>query len=133
MLKLLPIASCSLTDVTLEFMISLPISDDYNAMLIVVDNWTKKNIIYHILWIKTALLWKLLLSCHFKIIRNFMVFYYYLLQIEISSLFQKFRKNICKILSISAHLFIFFHLKTEWQSEIANQDIKRYLHIFVNY
>ncbi len=42
-------------------------------------------------------------------------------------------KNLCKILGILANLFIFFHSKTNSQSEIAYQEIEKHLHTFVNY
>ena len=35
-------------------------------------------------------------------------------------------KNLCKILGIKVNLFTAFYLKTDVQSEIANQEIKRH-------
>ena len=42
-------------------------------------------------------------------------------------------KNLRKILSISASLSTSFHLETNGQNGIANQEIKRHLRTFVNY
>ena len=42
-------------------------------------------------------------------------------------------KNLYKILGISANLFTSFHLETNRQSEIANQEMKRHFCTFVNY
>ena len=43
MLKPLPIPSCPWTDVTFDFVTGLPISNDYNAILMVVDCLTKER------------------------------------------------------------------------------------------
>jgi hypothetical protein len=41
--------------------------------------------------------------------------------------------TICKMLRLKAKLFIAFHSKTNEQSEIFNQKIKRYLRVYVNH
>jgi hypothetical protein len=41
--------------------------------------------------------------------------------------------TICKMLKIKTKLFIAFHSKTNEQSEISNQKIKRYLRVYVNH
>jgi hypothetical protein len=41
--------------------------------------------------------------------------------------------TICKILKINVKLFIVFHSKTDDQSEIVNQKMKRYLRSYCNY
>ncbi len=43
LLKSLPIPSHPWTDVTLDFVIGLPISNGYNAILMVVDHLTKER------------------------------------------------------------------------------------------
>jgi hypothetical protein len=40
---------------------------------------------------------------------------------------------ICKMLKIKTKLFIAFHSKTNEQSEISNQEMKRYLRTYVNH
>lgn len=82
---------------------------------------------------KTVLLLKIVFNNYFRIYKKFIAFYYYLLQIKAFSLFQKFKKNLYKIFSISVNLFIFFYPKIEKQSEIANQKIKKRFCTFVNY
>ena len=42
-------------------------------------------------------------------------------------------KNLCKILGIFANLSMSFHLETDRQSEIANQEMEKHLRTFVNY
>lgn len=79
------------------------------------------------------LLLKPLFNFHFEIFKNFMIFCHHLFWIETSSLFQKFKKNLYKIVGISTNLSVFFHLEINRQSEITNQEIKKHLCIFINY
>jgi hypothetical protein len=41
--------------------------------------------------------------------------------------------TVCKMLRIKTKLFIAFHSKTNKQSEICNQKMKRYLRVYVNH
>ncbi len=121
------------TDVTLDFVPGLPISNSYNAILIVLDCLTKERhyILYNIdeNGITTEVTAQLLLQNIWKL---------HGLSLSLTSnknpqFISEVWKNLCKILDISANLSTSFHLETDGQSEIANQEIERYLYTFVNY
>ncbi len=133
LLKPLPIPSHLWTDVTLDFVTSLPISNAYNIILIVVDCLIKEK--YYIPYsmnensTTTETTTKLLFQNVWKLH-------------DLLSLLSSYRgpqfisgvwNNLCKILGISANLSTSFHLETDGQNEIANQKIKKHLHTFVNY
>ena len=133
MLKPLLIVSCPWTDVTLNFVTGLPISNSYNTILMVVDRLTKKK--YYIPCtinkngITTKATAQLLLQNVWKL---------YGLPLSLTSdrgpqFLLGVYKNLCKILGISASLFTSFHQETDGQNEIANQEMKRHLRTFVNY
>lgn len=104
--KLLLISSYSLTNVTYNFIISLPINKSYNAILIIIGGLIKKNIIYQIPWIRTASLLKWLLYYYYRMFRYFMAYNYHLFQIETSGLFQGFRRISTRFL-VSRLIYIY--------------------------
>lgn len=59
-----------------------------------------------------------------------MVFYYHLFQIETLSLFQESKKISIRFL---VFMLAYLHLKTNKQSEIANQEKEKHLCNFVKY
>ena len=132
-LKPLPISSRPWTDVTLDFVTGLLISNGYNAILIVVDRLTKER--HYISYttdengITTEATAQLLLQNVWKL--------HGLLSSLTSDRGPQFIsgvwKNLCKILCISANLSTSFHPETDGQSEIANQEMERHLRTFVNY
>ena len=133
MLKLLPILSRPWTDVTLDFVTGLPISNGYNTILMVVDRLTKER---HYIpctmdenGTTTKATAQLLLQNVWKL---------HGLPSSLTSdrgpqFISGVWKNLCKILGISANLSTSFHPKTDGQSEIANQEMERHLRTFVNY
>ena len=133
MLKPLPIPSRLWTDVTLDFITGLVVSNGYNAILMVVDCLIKEK--HYIPYttnengIITEVTTQLLLQNIWKL---------YSLPLLLTSdrgsqFISGVWKNLCKIFGISANLTTSFHPKTDGQNEIANQEMKKYLCTFVNY
>ena len=127
MLKPLPIPSRPWTDVTLDFVTGLPISNGYNAILMVVDCLTKER---HYIPCTTDENGTITEVTAQLFLQNVWKLH------GLPSSFTSDRgpqfisgvwKNLCKILNISANLSTSFHLETDGQSEIANQEIERHL------
>ena len=133
LLKPLPILSRPWTDVTLDFITGLSISNGYNAVLMIVDCLTKERhyipctidensttikataqLLLQNVWKLHDLLSSLTLDRGLQFISGVW-------------------KNLYKILGISANLSTFFYLKTDGQSEIVNQEMEKHLRTFVNY
>ena len=114
-------------------MTGLPISNGYNAFLMVVDRLIKET---HYIpctmddnGTTIEITAKLLLN-HIWKLHSLPL----LLTLDKDPQFiLGVRKNLCKILGISVNLSISFHPETDGQSEIANQKIEKHLRIFVNY
>jgi hypothetical protein len=123
----------SWTDIILDFVIELLNNREYNAIFMMI-NWlskmhhyisciidendttveeTKKLFIQHV--------WKL----HELLIT--------MISNRDSQFISFVWNTICRMLRIKAKLFIAFHSKTNDQSEIFNQKMKRYLRVYVNY
>ena len=132
-MKPLLIPSRPWTNVTLDFVTGLPISNGYNAILMVVDRLTKER---HYIpctidenGTTTEATAQLLLQNVWKL---------HGLPLLLTSdrgpqFISGVWKNLCKILGISASLSTSFHPEINGQSEIANQEIERHLRTFVNY
>ncbi len=134
LLNSLSISNCSWTNIIINFVIELSkIKNDFNAILMMMNRLTK---MHHYL------------SCTIekkdtsakettRLLINFVRKLHELLNIIIfdrESQFVSFVwKTICKILKINVKLSIAFHSKTDNQSEIANQEMKRYLRSYCNY
>jgi hypothetical protein len=133
LLNLLSISNRSWIDIILDFVIELFDNRDYNAVLMIINRLSK---MHHYISCttnenettteKTA---KLLIQHVWK-----------LHELLITMIFDRDSQFIsliwdiiCKMLKIKAKLFIAFHSKTNEQSEIFNQKMKRYLRVYVNY
>lgn len=114
-------------------MIGLLFSNSYNTILIVVDQLTKEK--YYVLFTinKNNIAIK---ATVYLLLNNVWQFYSPFLLLTLNWGFQfisKVWKNLCKMFGIKANLSTDFYLKIYRQSKIANQEIEKYLHIFVNY
>ncbi len=132
-LKPLTIVSRLWTDITFNFITNLPINNSYNTILIIVNRLTNER--YYIPCsmdengTTTETTSQLLLQNVWKL-------HGFLSSLTLDKGLQFISgvwKNLCKILDISANLSMFFHPETDRQSEIANQEMEKYLCIFVNY
>ena len=120
LLKPLPIPSRLWTDVTLDFVISLVVSNGYNAILIVVDRLIKER---HYIPYTTNENGTTIEATAQLLLQNVWKLYGLLLSLTsdrgpqfISGVW----KNLCKILNISINLTISFYLETDRESKITN-------------
>ena len=133
MLKPLPIPSRPWTDVTLDFVTGLPISNGYNAILMVVDHLTKER--HYIPYTTdengttTEATAQLLLQNVWKLHGLPSSF----TSDKGTQFISGVWKNLCKILGISINLSTSFHSETGGQGEIVNQVMEKHLRTFVNY
>ncbi len=134
MLNSLSISNRSWTDIIINFVIELSkIKNDFNAILMIIDKFIKMH--HYVLCTaekndtfaeKTT---KLLIKHVWKLH-------------ELSSMIISDRESqfislvwkiVCETLKINVKLSTTFHSKTDDQSEIANQKMKRYLRSYCNY
>ena len=133
MLKPLPIPSHPWTDVTLDFVTGLPISNSYNAILMVVDCLTKER---HYISYTTNENGTTIEATAQLLLQNVWKLHGLPSSLTLDrgpQFISGVWKNLCKILGISANLSTSFHSETDRQSEIANQEMESHLRTFVNY
>ena len=124
MLKHLPITSRPWTDVTLDFVTGLPISNSYNAILMVVDCLTKERDYILCTMDKNGTTTEATVQLFFQNIWKLHGFSSSFTSDRGPQFISRVWKNLCKIFGISINLSTTFHLETDGQSEIANQEIK---------
>jgi hypothetical protein len=123
----------SWTNIILDFVTKLFDNKDYNAIFMIVNRLSK---MHHYIFctideneITIENIVKLLIQHVWKL--------HELLTTMISNRDSQFIffvwNTICKMLRIKTKLFIAFHSKTNEQSEIFNQKMKRYLRVYVNH
>jgi hypothetical protein len=133
LLNLSSISNRSWIDLIFDFVIELFENREYNAILMIVN---KLNKMHHYIFCTTnenettiEKTIKLLIQHVWKL--------HDLLITMISDRDSQFVSLIwdiiCKMLRIKTKLFIVFHSKTNEQSEISNQKMKRYLRVYVNH
>ena len=133
LLKPLPIPTRPWIDVTLDFVIGLPLSNDYNAVLMVIDRLTKERHYIPCTIDKNGTTAE---ATTYLLLNN--IWKLHGLPLSLTSdrgpqFISRVWKNLCKILGIKVNLSTAFHLETDGQSEIANQEMERHLRTFVNY
>jgi hypothetical protein len=120
-------------DITLDFVTSLLENREYNVILMMIDRLSKMH--HYISCItdenettakETA---KLLIQHVWKLHELFIT----MISNRDSQFIFLIWNTICKMLKIKAKLFIAFHSETNEQSEIFNQEMKRYLRVYVNH
>jgi hypothetical protein len=133
LLNSLSISKRSWMNITMNFVIELLESKDFNAILIIINRLTK---MHH--YISCTAAEK---EINAKKIARLLINHVWKLH-ELSSTIVSDResqfislvwKTICRTLKINVKLSIAFHSKTDDQSEIANQKMKLYLRSYCNY
>jgi hypothetical protein len=133
LLNFLSISNRSWIDIILNFVIELFESRNYNAVFMIINRLSK---MHHYI------------SCTTnenettteKTTKLFIQHVWKLHELLITMIFDRDSQfiflvwnTICKMLKIKTKLFIAFHSKTNEQSEIFNQKMKRYLRVYVNH
>jgi hypothetical protein len=119
--------------VTMDFVTGLPLCQGYNAVLMVVDTFTKERHYIPCFWGKKGTSAKatarLLLQHVWRI--------HGLFDFQISDRGTQFASKVfaelCDFLCIKAKMSTAWHPPTDGQSEIANKEMERYLRSFCNY
>jgi hypothetical protein len=133
LLNSLSMSNRSWTNIILDFVTELLDNRDYNAILMIVDKLSKMHHYIscttdenEITIEKTV---KLLIQHVWKLHELFTT----MISDKDSSFVFVIWDTICRMLKIKAKLFIAFHSETNEQSEIFNQEMKRYLRVYVNH
>ncbi len=133
LLNSLFISDRSWTNITMNFVIELFNSKNFNVILMIVDRLTK---MHHYIFCTTTEE-----DISAKKIARLLISYVWKLQ-KLSNTITSNRRSqfissiwkiVCQILKINVKLSTVFHSKTDGQSEIANQEMKRYLRSYCNY
>ena len=135
MLNSFSISNRSWIDITMNFVIDLSITRDdlFNVLLMIICRLNKMH--YYIFCFsenkdtstkKTA---KILLNKTWKLHELFT----FIISNRESQFVVETWKALCDFLKIKIKLFTVFHSKTNDQSEIANQEMKRYLKSYCDY
>ena len=132
-MKPLPIPSRPWTNVTLDFVTDLPISNGYNAILMVVDCLTKERHYISCTTDENGTTTKTTAQLLLQNVWKLHVLPLFLTSDRGPQFISGVWKNLCKILDISASLSTSFHPEIDGQSEIANQEMERHLCTFVHY
>jgi hypothetical protein len=133
LLNLLSISDWSWTDIIMNFVIELFESRDFNAILMIMNRLTKMHHYISCTAIEESInveeIARLLINQMWKLheLSNFIV------SNRDSQFVSLVWKKMCKVLKINAKLSTAFHFETNDQSEIANQEMKRYLRSYCNY
>ncbi len=120
-------------DIILDFVTKLFNNKNYNAVLMIIDRLSKMH--YYIFCTidenKTTIekTIKLLIQHVWKLHELFITMIFDRKSHFISLVWN----TICKMFKIKTKLFTTFHSKTNEQSEIFNQKMKRYLRVYVNH
>lgn len=130
LLQSLPISSRPWSDLSLDFIEPLPLSDGFDSILVVVDRLTKMAILIPT---KTT-------SSSKDLANSFIqhVIFKHGLPISLVSdrgtkFTSSFWTSICDTLNIQTRYSTAYHPQTDGQSERINQNLEQYLRIYVNY
>jgi hypothetical protein len=133
LLNLLSMLKRSWIDITLDFVIDLLDSREYNVILMMIDRLSKMH--HYIVCIIDENE-----TTTEKTIKKLIQHVWKLHELFITMIFDRDLQfifliwdTICKMLQIKTKLFIEFHSETNEQSEIFNQKMKRYLRVYVNH
>jgi hypothetical protein len=133
LLNFFSISNKSWTNITMNFVIELLISHEFNVILMIIDRFTKMHYYISCTIIDediTAEETTRLLIDHVWKLHEFSN----IIVSDRESQFVSFVwKIVCRILQINEKLSIVFHFKTNEQSEIVNQKMKHYLRSYCNY
>jgi hypothetical protein len=133
LLNSLSILDRSWTDIILDFVIELFDNREYNAVFMIMNRLSKMhhyiscNIDENDTTVEKTT--KLLIQHVWKLHELSIT----MISNKDSQFVSLIWNTICRILKIKTKLFIAFHSKTNEQSEIFNQEMKRYLRVYVNH
>ncbi len=133
LLNFLSISNKLWTDITMNFVIELFVNHEFNAILMIINRFTKMHHYISCTIIDkdiTAEETTRLLIDHVWKLHEFSNIIVSDRESQFVSLVWKI---VCRILQINAKLSIAFHSETNEQSEIVNQKMKRYLRSYCNY
>ena len=134
MLKPLPVPERPWTDIILDFVTGLPECELKNAILIVVDCLSKEKVYIPYSDSKNK---GTNAEATARMLAHNVRRKHGLPSSVVSDRGPQFVstiwKTLCKILGINAKLLTAFHLETDGQSKIANQEMERHLQAYVNH
>lgn len=133
LLKPLPIPHKPWVDIAMDFVTGLPESEGWNAILMVIDRLSKLR---HYIPCRADDSGTSAEATCDMFLRY--VWKHHGLPSTVTSdrgpqFVSKFWKTLCEVLNIKAKLSTAFHPETDGQSEVANQEMERYLRTYVNY
>ncbi|MBW0497660.1 hypothetical protein O181_037375 [Austropuccinia psidii MF-1] len=124
LLKPLQIPSGHWSSLSMDFITQLPLSNNFDSALVVVDRFSKMAIFIAAYGASTALELAQIFSKHGLPVSIF---------IDRGSLFaSSFWINLCQKLEIATYLSTAFHPKTDGQTERVNQTLEQHLQMYVS-
>ncbi|SJK99376.1 uncharacterized protein ARMOST_02672 [Armillaria ostoyae] len=118
------------THISVDMVTGLPDSNGYDALLVVVDRFSKAIILVPCNKDLSAEGWA-------RILRDHVYTQHGMLQVVISDrrpqFVSKFMTELYRMLNIKQNASTAFHLQTDGQTECVNQEVEKYLQIFVNF
>ncbi|SJK96774.1 uncharacterized protein ARMOST_00020 [Armillaria ostoyae] len=118
------------THISVDMVTGLPDSNGHNALLVVVDRFSKAIILVPCNIELSAEGWA-------RILRDHVYARHGMPQVVISDrgpqFVSAFMKELYRMLDISQNASTAFHPQTDGQTERVNQEVKKYLRIFINY
>ncbi len=118
------------THISVDIVTGLPMCKGYNAILMIVDRFSKEII-------PIACSTELSLEGWAKILRDEVYAKHRMPQVVISDrgtvFVSKFMKDLYNLLQIKANTSTAWHPQTDGQTEWVNQEVEKYLQIFVNH
>ena len=129
-LKLLPILTQWWKDISMNFVINLPISEGYDAVLMMIDWLTKMR---HFISMHTTTITETVADLYVNHIYCLHEFFDMIVSDWEPQFAALFWKLLCQRLSISQLLSTAFHSETDEQTEINNASMKVYLNTYTAY
>ena len=118
------------TSIAMDFIVKLPLSESYDAILMITDTFSKASIF--IPWNET-----INAEHTAKLYTTYILPHYGLPTCIISDwdprFTSTFSRELCRTLGITQNISMAYHPQTNGQSECTNQRLEQYLHIFINY
>ena len=132
-LRPLPIPNQPWKDIAMDFVVGLPVSSGFNAILMVIDRLSKLRHYIPCTTEEEGTSAKALALLFLQYVWKHHGLPDTIVSDRGTQFVSKFWTALCEILDIKAKLSTAFHPQTDGQSEIANQEMERYLRTYVNY
>jgi hypothetical protein len=133
LLNSLSILDRSWTDITFDFVTKLSESREYNAILMMINRLSKMHHYISCIIDENGTTAKETTKLFIQHVWKLHDLFTTMISDRDSQFISFVWNTICRMLKIKAKLFIAFHSKTDEQSEIFNQKMKRYLRVYVNH